>query len=344
MAIRKQLEKKFDVVDFDYGIRRFYTLLNKCFCKLMKRTFDFSNFYTHIFARKYKGENIIFQYSETPFVYSGKNKHFIYQDLSWNIAKDLKELNYKIFKISSFRQFDECTIKDNIKKQNLFYSHDNVYCMTMSKWLAKYLVENMHLPSERVCYVGGGENIDISKVDMSKKTGNKFLFVGKDFERKNGPLVVEAFKKLRSGNKSYELYIAGIKKDNIKGDGIHNLGLLSFDQLIKYFNLCDVFVMPSLFEAYGLVFNEALSFGLPCIGYNAYEMPYLIDDEIDGYLLKTNDANELAILMKKAIENKEMINYVKTNNEQYIKRCSWNSVVDRMTLFINSKLSKNSDK
>ena len=36
--------------------------------------------------------------------------------------------------------------------------------------------------------------------------------------------------------------------------------------------------MPSYFEAYGLVFIEALTYGLPCIGRNAFEMPNFIQD------------------------------------------------------------------
>ena len=49
--------------------------------------------------------------------------------------------------------------------------------------------------------------------------------------------------------------------------------------------MCDVFCMPSYFEAYGLVFVEALTFGLPCIGRNCYEMPYFIEDGKTGLLL-----------------------------------------------------------
>ncbi len=185
---------------------------------------------------------------------------------------------------------------------------------------------------------GGGCNIDSSKIDTSKKTGNKFLFVGKDFERKNGPLVIEAFRKLHKENPGYELYIAGPSDVDIHEDGIHNLGLLSFSQLIEYFNLCDVFVMPSRFEAYGIVFGEALSFGLPCIGRDAYEMPYFIQEGQNGYLLKNkDDADELAGLMKQAIENESMRKYVIANHETYITLYSWDTVVKRMSDFINSK-------
>lgn len=185
--------------------------------------------------------------------------------------------------------------------------------------------------------MSGGTNIDISKIDMSKKTGNKFLFVGKDFKRKNGPLVIEAFKKLHKENPDYELYVAGPSDLDVNEDGIHNLGLLSFNELIQYFNLCDVFVMPSVFEAYGIVFGEALSFGLPIIGRDAYEMRYFVEEGKNGYLLKDNNIDALANLMKQTIENKDIINYVKENHEEYIKQYSWDTVVERMSDFINSK-------
>ena len=149
---------------------------------------------------------------------------------------------------------------------------------------------------------------------------------------------MEAFRKLHKGNPQYELYIAGPSDLEVDEEGIHNLGLLSFSELIEYFNLCDVFVMPSRFEAYGIVFGEALSFGLPCIGRNAYEMPYFIQEGENGYLLKDkDDPDELASLMKQAIENEKMRKYVKDNREKYIELYSWDSVVKRMTEFINSK-------
>ena len=44
-------------------------------------------------------------------------------------------------------------------------------------------------------------------------------------------------------------------------------------------NLCDYFVMPSKFEAYGLVFAEALIYGLPCIGKKCYARPEFINNE-----------------------------------------------------------------
>ena len=106
------------------------------------------------------------------------------------------------------------------------------------------------------------------------------------------------------------------------------------DELAQYFNLCDVFCMPSKFEAYGLVFVEALIFGLPCIGANRFEMPYFIEDSKTGYLLKSDHAEELADLMEKALQNREMKMTVKNRRDWYAKEYSWETVASRIAAVI----------
>lgn len=205
---------------------------------------------------------------------------------------------------------------------------------TMGQWLADDLSDCTGIPSNKIHCVGGGTNVPVSLIDSSKKIGNKFLFVGKDFERKNGKLVVDAFQILNNRhNGQYELYIAGPKEwplEKAMPEGIHFLGLKNTNELAEYYNLCDVFVMPSRFEAYGLVFAEALIYGLPIIGRDAFAMRDFVDCGENGYLLKTNSSEELAALMESAILNDELRKRVISNRERYIEQYSWQSVVKRM--------------
>lgn len=207
----------------------------------------------------------------------------------------------------------------------------------MGNWMADELVRKYNIPKHKVHHVGGGSNIDVSKIDGTSKNGKRFLFVGRDFDRKNGPLVVEAFKKIYETDKSYELYIIGPEKINCICEGIRFLGNLSYDEVAYYFNLCDVFCMPSKFEAYGLVFVEALIYGLPCIGRNAYEMPYFIEDGVTGYLLNDENAKKLSELMLNLINNKEIINNVLSKREYYIKEYSWDTVAERIYNIIKNQ-------
>lgn len=184
---------------------------------------------------------------------------------------------------------------------------------------------------DKTYFVGGGINLDRSLIDESNKQGNKILFVGKDFERKNGPLVLEAFFIAKKIRPDIELYIVGPSKLNMnKDDGVYNLGRLSFNEVVKYFNLCDIFCMPSKFEAYGIVFPEALAFGLPCIGRDAFEMPYFIEDGVTGFLLKKENPQELADLILKLLEDKEIRHNVSCRRKYYLQEHSWDTVAKRM--------------
>lgn len=205
---------------------------------------------------------------------------------------------------------------------------------TMGKWLRKELIENCGLPENKVHAVGGGCNICVNKINTTAKRGNKFLFVGKDFERKGGVLVLNAFKYLNSIHKGeYELYIAGPEEWPLNSpvpENVRFLGMKTQEEISNYYNICDVFVMPSYFEAYGMVFLEALIYGLPCIGRNCCEMPEFINPEENGDLIEQDNYIELAEKMFKVIKNKEMIQRVDCKRKEYIVKYSWEAVADRI--------------
>lgn len=157
-----------------------------------------------------------------------------------------------------------------------------------------------------------------------------------DFKRKGGFITYEAFKLLRESGEKVELYVIGPSSNPIKSpvDGYHYIGQISFDEEAKYLNMCDIFCMPSYFEAYGLVFVEALTFGLPCIGRNRQEMPYFIKDGETGLLLKNDDPNELANLMLRTLHEKSFSENVLARREQYINDYSWDTVAKRIASVI----------
>ena len=57
---------------------------------------------------------------------------------------------------------------------------------------------------------------------------------------------------------------------------------------------CDLFVAPSRFESFGLVFLEAMREGRPVIGCMAGGMPEVIDADVSGLLVPPGDADALA--------------------------------------------------
>ena len=260
---------------------------------------------------------------------------YCYQDLSVDFV--LRDTNYAQMRSSKFVSKSQANRK---RKEALIFYKNCAGIFTMSNWLREDLIKNTGIDANKVHHVGGGCNVDISKINYKQKEGNKFIFVGRDWARKNGELVVEAFKSLALRLPQYnaQLYIAGPSScpQSIQGNNnIHFLGNLSADELYKYYNLCDYFVMPSNFEAYGLVFGEALSFGLPCIGKNCYAMPEFIKDGKNGYLIQNSDAQELTVKMERLlVDGASMAKEVQNNRESYISLYSWDSVASKITEII----------
>jgi glycosyltransferase involved in cell wall biosynthesis len=72
------------------------------------------------------------------------------------------------------------------------------------------------------------------------------------------------------------------------------LGKTTDQGLVNAYRDCDVFAMPSVGEGFGLVFLEAMAFGKPVIGGNFGGIPDLINDGVNGFLIKRDDVHTLA--------------------------------------------------
>lgn len=270
-------------------------------------------------------------------------KTYCYQDLSVDfVIRSLRDKSSGFSYLSPVKR--KLWLLNHLvkrKKANRFY-RDCAGIFTMSEWLREDMIKNTGIPADKVFSVGGGSNVDASKIDCSKKAGNRFLFVGRNAARKNCGLVIQAFNKLTKAYPSLkpELYIAGPDSVPEGADGnesIHFLGQVSSDELSSYYNLCDYFVMPSKYEAYGLVFAEALIYGLPCIGKNRYAMPEFIKNGENGYLIENDDADELFSAMEKLLVNGEPISRrVRSERLKYIEKYSWDSVADKIFKVINA--------
>src|SRR5262249_33699930 len=62
-------------------------------------------------------------------------------------------------------------------------------------------------------------------------------------------------------------------------------GRVEEHELREFYRDCDIFVAPSRYESFGLVFLEALMFGKPVIGCDAGGGPEVVTDGETGYLV-----------------------------------------------------------
>ncbi|HLW78077.1 MAG TPA: glycosyltransferase family 4 protein [Terriglobia bacterium] len=72
------------------------------------------------------------------------------------------------------------------------------------------------------------------------------------------------------------------------------VGSVSDAELRDWYRKADVFVMPSRQEGFGIVFLEAMAFGVPVIGGAVGGTPDIISDGVTGYLVEYGDTGALA--------------------------------------------------
>jgi glycosyltransferase involved in cell wall biosynthesis len=72
------------------------------------------------------------------------------------------------------------------------------------------------------------------------------------------------------------------------------LGAVPHDKIHTYYALCDVFVLPSIYEALSISILEAMSCGKPVIASNVGGIPELIINNKNGYLVSPNNPEKFA--------------------------------------------------
>ena len=108
--------------------------------------------------------------------------------------------------------------------------------------------------------------------------------------------LVEAIKKLSP--KKYALAVfgnAGASLSGLQGYDTFKLGYITEVNLLReIYNMADVFVNPSLQEAFGFTVCEAMACGIPAVTFEVGGNMEQIRHRESGYLAKYQDANDLA--------------------------------------------------
>jgi glycosyltransferase involved in cell wall biosynthesis len=145
----------------------------------------------------------------------------------------------------------------------------------------------------------------------------RFLFLGRLEAEKNVAALIDACDILRNEKRSFELWIAGtgsreaeLKKLCVQkglGERIRFHGAVPSNSTSPLYCQCDVFVLPSVAEPWGVVVNEALSSGLPVIApcWAGAAADCVLDGH-NGIRLLNNTPRDIAAAMRTYIANPKL--------------------------------------
>jgi glycosyltransferase involved in cell wall biosynthesis len=83
-------------------------------------------------------------------------------------------------------------------------------------------------------------------------------------------------------------------------------GAVSDEELIDLYKGCDVFLMPSRQEGFGIVFLEAMAFKKPVIGGNHGGTPEVVLHKETGFLVEHGDVDDLARRIATLLDDPEL--------------------------------------
>lgn len=140
---------------------------------------------------------------------------------------------------------------------------------TNSNWTAEGLMKQ-GVNASRIRVYPPAAGITVAEITPRDWSKCNILFVGVDWRRKGGELLLEAFAKVRQANKHAILTIVGCKPA-INVDGVNVMGYLRKDRpqelrtLERLYRESTIFCMPSHWESTGIVYMEAALWGLPVV-------------------------------------------------------------------------------
>ncbi len=179
------------------------------------------------------------------------------------------------------------------------------------------------------------------------------LFVGRMETRKGIETLVPAFAALVAQRPDATLVVAGPDTVGPAGrasqwqamseawvaagvppDRIRLLGPVAHESLPAIYSACDVMVAPSPYEAFGLVYLEAMACGCVPIGCAAGGVPAIVADGVTGRLVPPGDAPALAAVMAELLTDAEQRKRMAAAGRAVVERTySLDAVVARTEAF-----------
>ena len=176
---------------------------------------------------------------------------------------------------------------------------------------------------------------ETEKIDLMQRLGisRPFVFyLGGNDIRKNMEGAVKIFAGLpRELIQTHQLVLNDVGNETVFREKIRSEGLsdkdvviikrISDDDLLKLYNLCNVFIFPSLYEGFGLPILEAMACGAPVLAANNSSLPEVVGRE--DLLFDANDPQQAASILARVLTNTALREDLSHYGQERAKEFSW---------------------
>lgn len=234
-----------------------------------------------------------------------------------------------------------------------------VKIIAISKSIASLISKEYEIPKTKIklCYLG----IDNPKIKapLFKKNSYKLLYVGRLEKRKGTVEFINALPEILKKNKKIIIDIVG--KDIPQAPGETNFknyfqtvipkelrsrvkfhGFVKDQKLKIFYKNCDLFIAPSRYESFGLIFLEAFLYGKPVIGTKVGGISEIVKNGKTGLLVKVNNSEEITNAVLKVFSSQNLRKTLGQNAFTEVRQnLSVSKMVDTTLKIYNEAIKKN---
>lgn len=185
--------------------------------------------------------------------------------------------------------------------------HSAAAIVPWSDWARRSLIDDYGVAAERIHIIPPGVQIDRWAVPPREVHSDpvRILFVGGDFDRKGGSLLLEAWRQhLRDRAELHLVTYSEISPE--PGVYVYQGLQPNSPELHRLYAKADIFALPTLGDSLGIVLAEAGASGLPVVSTNMTGIPEVVWHGESGLLCPVGDVHALAAALSQLIDNPEL--------------------------------------
>jgi len=196
----------------------------------------------------------------------------------------------------------------------------------------------LHHFRHKCSIVPNGVDLAVFKPKEIRHPGKRILFVGRLIYYKGIQYLIKAMPEILEKVPDARLAIVG--EGPLKGewkalakrlkvdDKIEWLGRLSDEEMLKEYQKCDVFALPSIYktEAFGIVLLEAMACGKPCVGTNVSGTEFVLEDS--GIAVDPEDEEQLSTAIVRVLTGKKLAAEMSKKGLMKVKNFDWGKIAE----------------
>ena len=191
----------------------------------------------------------------------------------------------------------------------------------------------------------------LSNAEIEKRAKNdelRILFLGNVIYRKGLHTLLNALKGLKSQVKldvvgrmdaepRYAEEMRKLTTLNELSSVVTFHGALDNEPLMNIFKRSHILVVPSSYEGFGIAYLEGMGFGFPAIGTTEVAATEIIDDGVNGYLIKLDDVETLSHRITGLIQDRSLLVQLSLNAiDKFNHMSKWEDTAERIREFLSA--------